>query len=121
MLSKQMQRRIRERFEELRPSLLADARRYATYPAQMMILWQIQHTERVESLLCRGVRLRKIRTWGWDDPRHSAEFFAIIVEKAVTNLKKRRKSIPPRGFAKLVHKHKHGTIQTQGDKNANRT
>jgi hypothetical protein len=119
MLSKQMQRRIRERYSELLPSLLAVARRYAVNPLLQIMEWKVLHAQRVETLLVRGVRLRKIRHWGWDDPRLNEQEFGIILDKAVGNLKKRRKTIPPRGFAKLVRKH--GTIHTQGDKNADRT
>lgn len=102
-MTAQMQRRIRERWQELVGSLTLESRRHAPDPTAQMEVWKLDHTRRITDLLTRGVRLRKIRTHGWDDPRATEHEFAIMMRKAVNNLRKRNRAVPPKGLAKFRH------------------
>jgi hypothetical protein len=115
MLSSQMERRVRERWDEICPLLLLHARCHAVNPLLQIMEWKALHAQRVEILLGRGVRLRKIRHWQWDDPRINEQAFGIILDKAIGNLTKRRKTIPPAGLAKFTRKRVPSTRTTQGD------
>lgn len=110
-MTKQMERRIRERWEELRPALVIRARQEAFHPMKCVEEWQALHQSRVVTLLRRGVRLRKIRTHGWDDPLISEVVFCDILYTAVNNLRKRTRR-PPHGLAKFARKR---VPSTKGD------
>lgn len=101
-MTPQMQRRIRERWKEIAPTLVLEYRRLGLPPGQLQV-WCNLHAARVGQLLSRGVRLRKIRTHGWDDPRATEAEFQQNVRAAVDNLRKRNRTIPAKGLAKFRH------------------
>lgn len=118
----QMERRIRERWDELRPMLVIYYRRESVDPTLRLVQLQELHSARVERLLKVGVRLRKIRKWNWDDPLRGDREFDECFRMAVANLKKRNRR-PPVGLAKFTQNHvpSNRTRTTQGDKDADRT
>lgn len=102
-MTPQMQRRIRERWEEIFPILTLEARRVSGMPVLLLGQWKEIHAQRVEMLLLRGVRLRKIREHSWDDPTYTPELFARKLRLAVDNLRKRNRTVPAKGLAKFQH------------------
>lgn len=110
-MTPQMRRRINERWDEIAPTLLLQAKRNTEHCQPLMDCWRAIHSQRVELLLARGVRLRKIRLHSWDDPRLSVEQFIAIIERAVTNRRKRNRTIPPHGLAKF----KYSDVPSKGD------
>jgi hypothetical protein len=101
-ISTQMRRRIRERWEELRPRLTWQARRTCPNPTLTLRAWLETHERRIEMLLLSGVKLRKIRQYNYDDPSHEFEHFITLLNKAVRNLRHRPLHAAPKGLAKFL-------------------